>query len=283
MPELANVNGKIVPIEQAMVSVEDRGVLFGDGVYEVLRTYEGRIWSFDRHWRRLQRSLGEIALNNVDLDQVDSWIRTTYAQSKIRDATIYFQISRGVAPRSHAWSDSMSPTFIMTVRPFISRGTGNQTGISAITTEDLRWGRCDIKSLNLLANVMAKQKARQQGAYEAILVNSQGQVVEGTSCAVLCVKDRVLFGPPGESTAILPSITRQFVEEIAESLGMRLQEKFVPVEEFLQADEAFIAGTGDEIMGITHVDGRPLGKGAVGEQTYKIYEAYKRRISGNDD
>ena len=283
MPELANVNGKIVPIEQALISVEDRGVLFGDGVYEVLRTYEGRIWSFARHWRRLQRSLREIALKNVDLDQVESWIKTTYAESNIRDATIYFQISRGVAPRSHAWSESMSPTFIMTVRPFVSRGTGNQTGISAITTNDLRWGRCDIKSLNLLANVMAKQQARQQGAYEALLVDGKGRVVEGTSCAVLCLKDRVLFGPPRESMAILPSITRQFVEEIALNLGIRLQEKFVPVDEFLQADEAFIAGTGDEIMGITHVDGRPLGNGTVGENTRKIYEAYKNRISGNDD
>jgi D-alanine transaminase len=283
MPELANVNGKVVPIDEAVIPAEDRGNLFGDGVYEVLRTYQGRIWAYSRHWKRLQRSLRQIEILNLDLEQIDRWVKETYSQSRIADAIIYFHISRGVAPRSHAWSNDLVPTFLMTVRTFVARGQGNELGIRAITAKDQRWGRCDIKSLNLLPNVMAKQQARRQQAYEAVLVDSSGRVIEGTSCAVVCLTQGVLCAPPADSMAILPSITRQFVQEIAEKFGIPSQERFVPLSEFHEAEEAFVAGTGDEIMGITHLDGKPIGRGEVGNQTRKIYEEYRRRIERADD
>jgi len=283
MPELANVNGKVVPVNEAVISAEDRGNLFGDGVYEVLRSYGGRLWGYARHWQRLKRSLAEIDIRNLDLAQVDRWVKETYARSQIGDATVYFHITRGAAARSHVWPEEMAPNFLMTTRAFVPRNHLNEKGIHAITAADLRWARCDIKSLNLLPNVMAKQQARSRQAYEAILVDREDRIVEGTSCAVICLTNGRLCAPPKTSTSILPSITRQFVEEIARKLDLPFEERFVPVKEFFAAEEAFLAGTGDEIMGITHTDGLPIGSGHVGPWTRKIYDEYRRRIAGAED
>jgi D-alanine transaminase len=283
MPELANVNGKVVPVNEAVISAEDRGNLFGDGVYEVLRSYGGRLWGYARHWRRFERSVVEIDVRNADLEQIDRWVKQTYEQSQIGDASVYFHITRGAAPRSHVWAEEMAPNFLMTVRSFVARDHLNETGIHAITAPDQRWARCDIKSLNLLPNVMAKQQARNRQAYEAILIDREDRVVEGTSCAVICLTNGKLCAPPKDSTSILPSITRQFVEEIACAFGLPFEERFVPLEEFLRAEEAFLAGTGDEIMGITHMDGKPIGNGQVGPWTRKIYDEYRRRIAEAED
>jgi D-alanine transaminase len=231
----------------------------------------------------LERSLAEIDIRNADLVQVDRWVKETYEQSQIADATVYFHITRGAAARSHVWPESMAPNFLMTVRPFVARDHLNETGIHAITVQDQRWNRCDIKSLNLLPNVMAKQQARNREAYEAILIDREDRVVEGTSCAVICVTNGKLCAPPKTSTSILPSITRQFVEEIGRKLGLPMEERFVPVKEFFAAEEAFLAGTGDEIMGITHVDRLPIGNGQVGSWTRKIYDEYRGRIARGED
>lgn len=282
MPELANINGKICPISEAVVPAEDRGYLFGDGVYEVIRCYGGRPWALERHMQRLERSLKEIELNNVDLAQVRRWIHDTYEQSQIPEATVYFHLTRGVAPRSHVWGDDLAPTFFMTVRAFAARGEGSEKGIRAISVPDQRWSRCDIKSLNLLPNVLAKQKARSEGCYEAIFVDDHRHIREGTSSAVLCVIGGVLSVHPN-TTAVLPSITRQFVFEIAADLKIPLEEKPISLADFYAAEEAFLAGTGDELMGITHLDNRPIGEGKVGKITRRIYQEYRERISRNRD
>jgi len=283
MPEIANVNGRVTPVHEAMIPAEDRGFLFGDGVYEVLRSYNGRLWAFERHMKRLRRSLQEIEIVELDLDNIFHQIRNTHSQSQIQDATVYIQITRGAGPRSHAWiATGLKPTFFMTVRHFQERGSGNENGIRVIWLRDQRWGRCDIKSVNLLPNVMAKQKARSQGAYEAILVNAQGQILEGTSSSVFSVVRDTLIVPPN-SPAILPSITREIISEIAIELEIPLTEKDIPLDEFYQVDEAFIAGTGDEIMGITELSGKAIGQGEVGPMTRKIYQRYKERISRGED
>jgi D-alanine transaminase len=282
MPELANINGRICAIHEAFIPAEDRGTLFGDGVYEVLRCYQGRIWAFARHFRRFERSLKEIAIHKLDLEKVSGWIAQTYEKSGILDGTIYYHVTRGVGPRSHFWSDDLDPTFFMTVRPFAIRGDGNERGIRACSLPDLRWGRCDIKSLNLLPNVMAKQQARTQGFYEAILVDEGGQVGEGTSSAVFCVMGGTLRTAP-DGPGILPSITGQFVSEIAEDLGIPLRKETFSLTDLYSADEAFIAGTGDEIMGITSVDGNSIATGEVGERTRRIYQEYRNRIARNQD
>ncbi len=283
MPEIANVNGKITPVHEAMIPAEDRGFLFGDGVYEVLRSYAGRLWGFERHMKRLERSLREIEIVGLNLDDIFHQIRNTHAQSQIQDATVYIQITRGAGPRSHTWiATGLEPTFFMTVRHFQTRGSGNEKGIRAIWLRDQRWGRCDIKSINLLPNVMAKQKARSQGAYEAIFVDARNQVLEGTSSSLFSVMNNALIVPPN-SPAILPSITREIISEIALELKIPLVEKDITLDEFYQVDEAFIAGTGDEIMGITELSGKAIGQGEVGPMTRKIYTQYRERISKGED
>lgn len=282
MPAIANVNGRICPIDEAVIPAEDRGFLFGDGVYEVLRSYQGRMWAFERHFKRFERSLKELAIHNLDLEKVSGWVVETYEKSAIADGTVYFQVTRGVGVRSHVWNDDLRPTFFMTVRPFTTRGEGNEHGIRVSSLPDLRWGRCDIKSLNLLPNVLAKQQARSQGSYEAILVDEKGQVHEGTSSAVFCIIERTLRTPP-DSHAILPSITGQFVFEIANHLGILVRNESFSLTDLYSAEEAFIAGTGDEIMGIIAADGKPVGVGKVGEHTRRIYQEYKNRIARNQD
>jgi D-alanine transaminase len=283
MPEIANVNGKICPVHEAVIPAEDRGFLFGDGVYEVLRSYNGRLWAFDRHMKRLERSLREIQITGVDFEDLSQQIRKTFDKSQIQEATVYVQITRGAGPRSHAWvATNLTPTFFMTVRHFQPRGEGNERGIRAIWLRDQRWGRCDIKSVNLLPNVLAKQEARNMGAYEAIFVDSQDRVLEGTSSSVFSTKNKNLFIPPN-SPSILPSITREFISEIANDLRIPLVEKYLSLSEFYQADEAFIAGTGDEIMGIIQLSGISIGGGKVGQTTKEIYRRYKDRISRGED
>lgn len=280
MRELANVNGRICAIEDAFIPAEDRGCLFGDGVYEVIRTYHGRLWGFDRHWKRFQRSLKEIDLKVENLEQIRGWVMETYRESQIPNATVYFHLTRGAGPRSHSWSENLAPSFFMNVRPFVDRDLSE--GAKVWSFPDQRWGRCDIKSLNLLPNVLAKHQARKLGAYEALLVDAQGHVTEGSSSAIIAILNKTVVAPP-QASSILPSITREYVKEIAAELNLLFQERWLSLAEFGAASEAFLAGTSDEITGITHVDGQAIGKGEVGAWTRDILRIYHQRIEQQND
>ena len=280
MRELANVNGAICALEDAVIPAEDRGSLFGDGVYEVVRAYQGRLWGMHRHWRRFQRSLREIALQPANLEEIRGWIEETYRASQIPNATLYFHLTRGAGPRSHSWSEALEPSFFMSVRPFADREM--VAGVKVQSVPDLRWRRCDIKSLNLLPNVLAKQQARKLGAHEALLVDARGNVTEGSSSAALAILDRAIVAPP-RTSAILPSITREYVEEIAIELKLSFQERWLSLAEFRSASEAFLAGTSDEITGITHVDGQAVATGEAGPWTREIRKVYRQRIERGKD
>lgn len=280
MRELANVNGVICALEDAVIPAEDRGCLFGDGVYEVVRAYQGQLWGLHRHWKRFQRSLREIDLQPANLEEIRGWIEETYRASQIPNATVYFHLTRGASPRSHSWSEALKPSFFMSVRPFVDREI--VAGVKVQAVPDLRWRRCDIKSLNLLPNVLAKQQARKLGAYEALLLDPQGNITEGSSSAALAILDRTIVAPP-QTPSILPSITREYVEEIAVTLKLEFRERWLSLAEFRLASEAFLAGTSDEITGITHVDGQPVGTGEVGPWTREILKAYRQRIERRND
>ena len=280
MRELANINGRISSIQDAVIPAEDRGYLFGDGVYEVVRTYNSRIWALDRHWHRFQRSLEEIQLRIDNLEEIRSWILETYQESQIPNATLYYHLTRGVGPRSHVWNEHLKPTFFMSVRRFEERGCVGGTTVHAFP--DQRWGRCDIKSLNLLPNVLVKQQARKLGAYEALLVNGQGQVTEGSSSAIMAIVNDTIVVPP-RAPSILPSITREFIREIALEINLTFQERWLSLAEFGAVSEAFLAGTGDEIMGITHLNGKVIGTGKVGVHTQNILRRYRERINQQQD
>jgi D-alanine transaminase len=278
MLELANVNGTICPVEEARIPAEDRGFLFGDGVYEVIRTYRGRMWAADLHFERLERSLRELEIENYDLGQYRRWVVETWEASEIAEALIYFQVTRGSGPRSHVWTRDLRPTFFLTARPFPSRAAWTSEGVKVQTFPDWRWGRCDIKSINLLPNVLAKQQARKQGAYEALFVSERDEIREGASCAVFGVRQGVLVTPP-LTHHVLPSITRKIVIEIAREFSIPSEEETTRIGDFARMDEAFLASTGDEVAGITHLDGKPLGNGKPGEITKKLQEEYQRRVT----
>lgn len=283
MPDTIWLNGRLVPPDQALISINDRGFLFGDSVYEVIRSYAGRLWALERHLRRLQRSLAALDITSVDPDQVRAAIHQTYAASALPDAALYLQITRGVAPRSHVYPPGLRPTIVITVRDIapLLRGIDPE-GVPAITAPDLRWRRCDIKSTNLLPNVLAKTQAHHQGADEAILVDGEGFITEGASTSVFWVVGGTLFTTPA-GPPVLPSITREFVEEIAGDEGLPLVFERVARARFQGADEIFLAGTGHDVCPVIALDGRPVADGRPGPITRRLQQVFAARVAAGDD
>lgn len=274
VPETAFLNGRFLPLAEATVSIEDRGFQFGDGVYEVIRTYGGRPFRLDAHLARLNRSAQAIALGQPYPSE--RW--TDYVMEGLRlggfpEAKIYVQITRGTAPRDHAYGPDLQPTVLMTIRELQPLNTTIQaTGVAAMTTKDIRWGRCDIKSINLLANVLARQQAKERGVFEAILVRD-GQVTEGAVSNVFIVRDRNLITAP-EGPWILSGVTREVVLDLARHEGLTVQERYYPEQELLAATEVFLTGTTVEVLGVVHIDGKPIGGGKPGPVTLSLAKSF---------
>ena len=278
MPTVAFINGAFVPLAEAKVSIEDRGFQFGDGVYEVIRTYKGRPFSLDAHLARLDRSAA--ALNLLQPYSRADWthhILDGIKQAAYPESKIYLQVTRGVAPRDHAYSDDTAPTVVMTVREFHPLDRSVQaTGVEAMTTEDIRWGRCDIKSVNLLANVLARQHVRQAGVFEAILVDG-GFVTEGAISNVMVVQGGTVVTAP-EGARILSGVTRAIVLDLALSEGLPIQERFVSQAEIYTADEVFLTGTTVEVLAVVRIDRNVIGNGRPGPITQRLAASFTSRI-----
>jgi len=274
--EIAMVDDLVVPLEEAKISAHDRSVYFGDGVYEVVRCSGGKLFEMERHMERLKSSLAKMdMLTKVDLKMVRGRVERAKEEAQIPESLIYFQISRGRAPRSHDYKENWQPGFLLTVRHYKER----KEQIKTITHPDWRWKRCDIKSLNLLANVMAKHAAGKAGAYEALLVDEKGLITEATSSTVLMVKGGVLQTTPLTAN-ILPGITRTFILERAGEIGLEVKEESFTVEEVLRADEIIIAGTGAEVMGVTQVDEKIIASGTRGPVTKRMHELLRAAMRG---
>jgi len=275
---MAYVNGEYVELEAARVPVEDRGYLFGDGVYEVVRVYRGKAFELGRHLVRLEYSSAGIELSLPGtLPELEETARTLVARSGLREAVLYIQVTRGVAPRQHPFP-TVEPSLVMTVRPAAPQPAEyRQHGVAAITTRDERWGRCDLKTVNLLPNVLAKEKARRAGAYEAVLVRD-GRISEGASSNVFAVINRVLLTPP-RSHRILSGITREIVLEIAAERGITVREEDFPVEVLKGADEIVLTGTITGVLPVVSLDGQPVGKGRPGQMAQLLGAAYQERIA----
>jgi len=269
MPNIAVVNGKLMPLSDAKVSVEDRGFLFGDGIYELIRSHGGQLFGLDEHLRRMERSAQAIRLDLRHSRRDWKRLITKAAEhSRISEAKIYIEVTRGAAPRSHTFPKETASTAVITVRRFEPVPEKfRKDGIRTITVPDLRWGRCDIKSLNLLPNVLAKQQALESGAFEAIFVRSgQGSeatssyVTEGTSSNVFAVfGDAVVTPPPGPT--ILSGVTREMVLDLARKEGLKAEERAISGPDLLQADEGFLTGTTMEVLSVSRVDQTTVGKG----------------------
>lgn len=267
MPAIAFLNGRFLPWQEATVSIEDRGFQFGDGVYEVIRTYHGRPFELEAHLNRLDRSARELSLPQpYSQAQWQAWIRQGIAEAGFAEAKVYIQVTRGAAPRDHAFPVDVPPTVVMTIRELLPFPDETRaTGVAAKTCEDLRWARCDIKSVNLLANVLAREEAKRAGVFEAILVKD-GFVTEGSVSNVMAVQAGTVVTAP-EGPRILSGVTRTVVLDLARKEGLLVREQFLSVEALYAADEVFLTGTTVEVLGVIRVDGRIIGAGSPGPIT----------------
>ncbi|MGE5573174.1 MAG: D-amino-acid transaminase [Bacteroidota bacterium] len=280
MPEVAFVNGEFMDLSDARVSVEDRGFQFGDGVYEVVRCYRGTPFALEEHLGRLARSASgiELGLPN-DTRRLGEIAVEALRRSGIAEAVLYMQVTRGWAPRNHAFPEAAKPTCVITVRPAKPAPPDRASlGVSVITVPDERWLRCDIKSTDLLPNVMAKQKAIRAGALEAVMIRDGAYVTEGASTNVFAVKDGTIHTAP-EGSRILSGITRSIVLGLAREHGMLVVEEFFTPEFLVGADEAFITSTTMEVVPCVRVDGRPVGDGRPGPVTRAIASAYSAEVA----
>jgi len=279
MPDIACVNGRFGPVAEAVVSIEDRGFQFGDGVYEVIRTYRGKPFAIDEHFSRFERSAQALQLSlGHTKDQWMSWVREGLRLSRFPETKIYLQVTRGQAPRDHPFPASLAPTTVLTFRELHSLdSTIRQAGVQAITLDDIRWGRCDIKSVNLLANVLARQRAKEAGAFEAILVRD-GLVTEGSVSNVMVVRNGVIETAP-EGHRILSGVTRALVLELARKEGLPVVETCVSRKDLSTASEVFLTGTTVEVLPVVHIDGHAIGAGVPGPLSQLLFRRWEALIA----
>jgi D-alanine transaminase len=272
----ANWNGEQMPLADVRVSVLDRGFLFGDAIYEVLRIYEGRPFLEPRHFDRLRRSLDKVAIH-CDVDRLQQRMHETLARANVDDGMVYMQVTRGEAPRAHRFPDPpVRPNELIAVSAFADPpyAAVRATGAAVITVPDMRWKRCDIKSTNLLANCMAAQQAHEAGATEAIMVAPDGTLNEGSHTSLFGVRDGgILTAPLGQN--ILPGITRGLLTELAAQADIPLQDEPLHLDMLGSVDELFLTGTTSAVLPVTVIDGRPVGDGTPGPVTRRLVAAYE--------
>lgn len=276
MSRVAYVDGQYVPHRLAAVHIEDRGYQFADGVYEVLAVVGGRLVDEAPHLVRLARSLSELHIAAPLCDAALKIVmREVIGRNRVRDGIVYLQVTRGVAPRDHAFPKSAKPVLVVTSRrkrPADPRIADD--GVAVITTPDIRWQRCDIKSVALLPNVLGKQLAKEAGAYEAWQVDSDGQVTEGTSTnAWIVTPDRTVVTRRADN-AILNGITRLAVLDIIRQEGYGFVERPFTVEEAKAASEVFLTSTTVDLLPVVRLDGEPVGKGVPGPLSRRLRDRY---------
>ncbi|WP_371381603.1 D-amino-acid transaminase [Sporomusa aerivorans] len=275
MKPVGLLDGKLIDLSENVVPMEDRGHQFGDGVYEVTRVYNGHCFALKLHVDRLYRSLRELSIPAVyTYEELAEFHDLLIKESGIADGAIYLQITRGIYPRAHGFPENVVPRLTMSIRPVSAAPDKNKLeGTKGLLIPDERWLRCDIKSLNLLGNVMGKQKAKDAGCFEGIQVRD-GFVTEGTSSNFFVIKDGVAWTHP-KSNLILTGVTRTLImEKIAPELGLIVVEKKFDEAFAKAAEETFISGTNSEIVPIVALNGQPVGNGGVGPITRKIQDAY---------
>ena len=276
MSRIAYVAGQYLPHRQAAVHIEDRGYQFGDGVYEVIAVMGGHLVDEERHLSRLHRSLTELRINPPMNDSaLKVVIREAIRRNGVETGIVYLQVTRGVAPREHAFPKAAKPVLVVTSRrsrppdPRLGR-----EGIAVITIPDIRWRRCDIKSVALVANVLGKQQAREASAYEAWQVNDEGEVTEGTSTNAWIVTAEDTVITRAADHAILNGVTRAAILDIIQREGYRLFERPFTVAEARTAREAFLTSTTADLLAVVRIDGAPVADGKPGPLSRKLREAY---------
>ena len=274
------MNGHFVEYGSAKVSVEDRGFQFCDGIYEVVRAVEGRFYGFQQHLERMRRSLHSVEIEVLMSDSEFQGIADQMlAESHERDATLYVQITRGAAPRSHVIPREITPTIIMILRSFHPVDESvHSNGIKVIAVKDERWARCDIKLTGLLPNILAREKARRAGVDDAIFVR-EGWVAEGTSTNVFAVCNDVLVTPLADHR-ILRGITRDAVLTLARERKVNTAERDLSISDLKAAPEVFLTSTTMEVLPVVEIDHLPVGTGQVGPMTKRLLGGYRDVLHG---
>ena len=273
-------NGQFMSKEAVCISPDDRGFLFADGVYEVIRAYNGALFHADLHFARLQRSMSELRIPVPDLGVLEAACVELLARNALleTDARLYLQITRGVAPRTHIFPDPPpTPTVYITAGDIQPPTREWETGIKVILTPDIRWARCDIKALMLLPNILASQEAHEQGAWEAILVRN-GVVMEGSHTTVCGIFDGALVTAPVTNN-ILGGVTREVILKACRELGIPIKEFPIFENELPRAQELLILGTTTEVMPVVQVDDWFVGDGKPGPLTRKLQRAYREIVA----
>jgi D-alanine transaminase len=275
------LNGKLLPAEQATVSVLDRGFIFGDGVYELVPVYSRVPFRLDEHLARLERSLAEVKIRNPYSRRQwrDSIYQLIDAQPH-EDQGVYFQVTRGVAKRDHAFPKSAEPTVFMMSNPLVNPPQAQvESGGSAVSAPDNRWLRCDIKSISLIGNCLLRQLSAEVGAAETVLFRD-GKLTEASASNVFIVKRGVIQSPP-KTNLILPGITYDVVVELARANGMALEFKDVTEAEVRAADEVWVTSSSKEVLAIVELDGKRIGDGRPGpafRRMYQLYQEFKQKV-----
>jgi len=281
MNEIVYLNGEFMPLQSARVSVLDRGFIFGDGVYEVIPVYSRHPFRLPEHLARLQRSLDAVRLD-APLAEAE-WTRLVHQiieRNAAEDQAVYLQVTRGVAPRDHAFPKEVAPTVFMMSNPLVTPSRKLvENGCSAVTTTDFRWLRCDVKVTSLLANCLLRQRSVDAGADEVVMFRD-GYLTEGSSSNVFAVQGGTLLAPP-KNHLVLPGITYDVVLELAAANRVPVEVREVAEDEVRSADELWLSSSSKEVLAVTTLDGRPVGNGKPGpvfKLVHQAFQDFKRRI-----
>jgi D-alanine transaminase len=276
---IAYLNGRFLPEEDIRISASDRGFLFADALYEVVRTYEGRLFETAAHWARLSYGARALRFNRTDFRDLTEVAEALLRENGLTrgDATVYVQVTRGQAPRSHPFPPPETPlTVYASARSFTPKRFASD-GVSVILVSDQRWARCDIKTVGLTANVLAQQQAVDHGAYEALFVRD-GAVLEGTHSNLFTVFDGTVVTPP-RTNYILGGITRQVILDLCKELSIPAVESPVFESRLMEADEIMVVGTTTEITPVLRVNGQKLRSGVPGEITRRLWKAFQDKVA----
>jgi D-alanine transaminase len=272
-------NDQFLPQEEISISPNDRGFVMGDGIYEVIRSYQGHLFQIDAHLKRLSYGAKAFRFNRLIFDELKEISRQLIAKNNLNqmDATVYIQVTRGVATRSHQFPPAETPlTIYATARKFTPKVLDIEKGISAILYPDDRWARCDIKSINLIVNSMAHQHAISSGAQEALFIR-KGYLTEGAHTNVIMVKDQTIITPP-KTNHILEGITRNVVLSICNKHHIPVEEQSISEEELFQAEELMIVGTTVEITPVIKLNNQPVNDGKPGPVTMKLQRLFNEHV-----
>jgi len=275
MKRIVFLNGEYLPEHEAKISIFDRAVTFGDAIYEVAGVLDGKLVDFEHHMQRYFNSLKKLSIESP-LSQPDilQAFRQLVELNQLDEGLVYMQVTRGTAERDFVWPEDIRPTvFMFTQAKAASESEAGQSGVSLASTADIRWARRDIKSVNLLAQVLAKQAAHDAGAYEALMVDNEGYVTECGSTSFFIVKDDLVLTRP-LSNDILPGVTRRAVVALCNTHGLRLVENRFTLDDAKTADEAFISGASTYVLPVVKIDDQEIGAGTPGELSRRLREIY---------